>query len=67
MFLITLSNDVNINPEPSTSDSLYPCGSCDKPVTWDGEAENTHFKVYHIRGEHTDHYTTIEFSEREIL
>jgi hypothetical protein len=35
MFLITLSNDVNINPEPSTSDSLYPCGTCDKPVTWD--------------------------------
>ena len=32
MFLITLSNDVNINPEPSTFDSLYPC---DKPVTWD--------------------------------
>jgi hypothetical protein len=34
MFLITLSNEVNINPEPSTSDSLYPCGTCDKPVTW---------------------------------
>jgi hypothetical protein len=35
MFLITLSNDININPGPSTSDSLYPCGTCDKPVTWD--------------------------------
>jgi hypothetical protein len=32
---LTLSNDVNINPGPSTSDSLYPCGICDKPVTWD--------------------------------
>ena len=34
MFLITLSNDVNINPVPSTS--LYPCGTCDKPVRYDG-------------------------------
>jgi hypothetical protein len=35
MFLITLSNDVDINPGPLTFDSLYPCGTCDKPVTWD--------------------------------
>lgn len=32
MFLITLSNDVNIDPGPSTSGSLYPCGTSDKPV-----------------------------------
>jgi len=32
MFLFTLSNDVNIHPEPSTSGSLYPCGTCDKPL-----------------------------------
>lgn len=32
MFLLTLSNDVNIDPGPSTSGSLYPCGTSDKPV-----------------------------------
>ncbi|CAC5374842.1 unnamed protein product [Mytilus coruscus] len=36
MILITISNDVNMNPRPSQSESNYPCGTCDKPVNWDG-------------------------------
>jgi len=35
MFLITISNDININPGPSHIESNYPCGTCDKPVSWD--------------------------------
>ena len=31
MFLITISNDINI----SHTESNYRCGTCDKPVTWD--------------------------------
>lgn len=33
--LITLSNDVNLNQSQTTTDTLYPRGSCDQPVTWE--------------------------------
>ncbi len=41
MMLILVSNDINLNPgpEPTTvivNDTIYPCGTCDKPVI-DGE------------------------------
>lgn len=35
VILITLSNDVNLNPGLTTTDTLYPCGTCDQPVTWE--------------------------------
>ena len=49
MFLITLSNDVNIHPGPSTSGSLYPCGTCDKPARQDdrGIVSDTCNQCYH--------------------
>ena len=33
MILIAMANNVNPNPGPDSS--TYPCGTCDKPVTWD--------------------------------
>lgn len=35
VILITLSNGVNLNPGPKTTDTLYPRGTCDQPVTWE--------------------------------
>ncbi|CAC5424734.1 unnamed protein product [Mytilus coruscus] len=37
--LFTIANDVNPNPGPTHNDStIYPCGTCDQPVTWDDRA-----------------------------
>jgi hypothetical protein len=40
--LLTISNDIKVNPGPtgncSRSDNIStinPCGTCDNPVTWD--------------------------------
>ncbi|VDI45583.1 Hypothetical predicted protein [Mytilus galloprovincialis] len=33
MLPITISNDINLNPGPDTS--VFPCGTCDEPVTWE--------------------------------
>ena len=32
---ILLSNDVNPNPGPPAECSIYPCGFCEEPVTWE--------------------------------
>ena len=34
MFLITISKDINPNPGSENS-TVYPCGTCDQPVTWE--------------------------------
>jgi hypothetical protein len=46
MFLITISNDINPGPENST---VYPCGPCDQPVTWEerGIVCDTCIQWYH--------------------
>jgi len=33
IILIQTSNDINPNPGPDAN--IYPCGTCDQPVTWD--------------------------------
>ena len=41
LILVLLSNvnDINSNPGPTHNDStIYPCGTCDQPVTWDHRA-----------------------------
>ena len=53
LFLITISNDVCMNPGPvsqSSSDSIYPCGTCDRPVTWEdrGIVCDTCNQWYHV-------------------
>ncbi|CAC5417073.1 unnamed protein product [Mytilus coruscus] len=53
MILILISNDVNLNPGPecsNTSGTLYPCGTCDQPVTWQerGIVCDTCNQWYHI-------------------
>ena len=38
LLLINVSNDVNPNPGPASSsidETIYPCGTCDQPVTWE--------------------------------
>ena len=38
MILLSVSNDIELNPGPSgstTNNTVYPCGTCDKAVTWD--------------------------------
>lgn len=35
--VIANSNDIHQNPGPNES-TIYPCGTCDKPVTWDHRA-----------------------------
>ncbi|CAC5364657.1 unnamed protein product [Mytilus coruscus] len=53
MILILISNDVNLNPGPecsNTSGTVYPCGTCDQPVTWQerGIVCDTCIQWYHI-------------------
>ena len=38
--LIIASNDVNPNPGPESGNysTIYPCGTCDQPVTWEQRA-----------------------------
>ena len=53
LFLITISNDVRMNPGPvshSATDSIYPCGTCDRPVTWEdrGIVCDTCNQWYHV-------------------
>jgi hypothetical protein len=39
LLLLANSNDVQLNPGPPLNDStVYPCGTCDQPVTWDHRA-----------------------------
>ncbi|CAC5382057.1 unnamed protein product [Mytilus coruscus] len=39
IILLANANDVNPNPGPTHNDStIYPCGTCDQPVTWDDRA-----------------------------
>ncbi|KAK3102283.1 hypothetical protein FSP39_010205 [Pinctada imbricata] len=33
--ILVNSNDIQPNPGPGNSSTLYPCGTCDQPVTWD--------------------------------
>lgn len=40
--LLTISNDIKVNPGPTgncsrldNNSTIYPCGTCDNPVTWD--------------------------------
>ena len=38
MILLSASNDIELNPGPgglTSNTTTYPCGTCDKPVTWD--------------------------------
>ncbi|VDI45263.1 Hypothetical predicted protein [Mytilus galloprovincialis] len=48
MLLITISNNINLNPGPDTS--VFPCGSCNEPVTWDekGIMCDTFSQWYHV-------------------
>jgi len=53
MMLILISNDVNPHPGPGCSDTnetVYPCGTCDQPVTWQerGIVCDTCNQWYHI-------------------
>ncbi|CAC5418759.1 unnamed protein product [Mytilus coruscus] len=53
MILILISNDVNMNPGPecsNTSGTVYPCGTCDQPVTWQerGIVCDTCNQWYHV-------------------
>ena len=53
MMLILISNDVNPHPGPGCSDTnetVYPCGTCDQPVTWQerGIVCDTCYQWYHI-------------------
>ena len=34
LLLITLSGDIEVNPGPPKKESVYPCGLCEHPVTW---------------------------------
>lgn len=45
---IKTSNDINLNPEPETT--VYPCGTCDHPVTWNdrGIVCDTCNQWYHV-------------------
>ena len=37
--LLANSNDIQLNPGPQHNNStIYPCGTCDQPVTWDHRA-----------------------------
>jgi hypothetical protein len=48
IILIQISNDINPNPGPDAT--IYPCGTCDQPVTWDdrGIVCDTCNQWYHI-------------------
>lgn len=60
MTVLMNSNDVQLNPGPAGAESVYPCGTCDQPVTWDDRAiicdtcdqwyhvncQNVHTKTY---------------------
>ena len=38
MILLSASNDIELNPGPgglTSNTTTYPCGTCDKPVTWE--------------------------------
>jgi hypothetical protein len=36
ILILVRSNDIHLNPGPvGNNSSLYPCGTCDEPVTWD--------------------------------
>ena len=53
MMLILVSNDVNPHPGPgcsNTNETVYPCGTCDQPVTWQerGIVSDTCNQWYHI-------------------
>jgi hypothetical protein len=53
MMLILISNDVNPHPGPgcsNTNETVYPCGTCDQPVTWQerGIVSDTCNQWYHI-------------------
>ena len=36
MLLITTSNDINLNPGPEST--VFLCGTCEEPVTWEDKA-----------------------------
>ncbi|CAC5384628.1 unnamed protein product [Mytilus coruscus] len=40
LILLANANDVNQNPGPTqhNNSTIYPCGTCDQPVTWDHRA-----------------------------
>ena len=53
MMVILISNDVNPHPGPGCSDTnetVYPCGTCDQPATWQerGIVCDTCNQWYHI-------------------
>ena len=49
IILIQTSNDI-INPNPGPDATIYPCGTCDQPVTWEdrGIVCDTCNQWYHI-------------------
>ena len=51
LILLANANDINPNPGPTHNDStIFPCGTCDQPVTWDNRAIrcDTCDQWYHI-------------------
>ena len=48
--LILQANDIELNPGPVNNSSIYPCGTCDKAVTWEhrGVVCETCDQWYHI-------------------
>jgi len=59
MILLLALNDIGLNPGPSgliSNTTTYPCGTCDKPVTWDdrGIVCDTCNKWYHAHCQSSD-------------
>ncbi|VDI49506.1 Hypothetical predicted protein [Mytilus galloprovincialis] len=43
MLLITIANDINLNPGPDTT--VFLCGTCDEPVTWEDKVSSRTYNI----------------------
>ncbi|CAC5393845.1 unnamed protein product [Mytilus coruscus] len=66
LILLANANDVNPNPGPTqqNNSTIYPCGTCDQPVTWDHRAVrcDTCDQWFHINSQTTTRCVTAQRS-----